>query len=240
VIKIFKKILVITITALGVGIIGFFIWAENPLGPMKIVDEIVDKSNIQFVEEKEFYKIGDMNKVGLIYYPGARVHPKSYLPMGIEISKSGITTFISKMSLNFAVFSPNKALDIIKSFPEIERWFIAGHSLGGAMAAKVVYENPEMFEGLILNASYPAENNSLKDRNIKVLSIYAEKDGLATKEKIDNSRDFLPQDTEYVLIEGGNHAQFGYYGPQNGDLEAEISRKQQIEIVVKKITEFIK
>jgi hypothetical protein len=156
VIKIFKKILVITITALDVGIIGFFIWAENPLGPM----EIVDKSNIQVVEEKEFYKIGDMNKVGLIYYPGARVHPKSYLPMGIEISKSGITTFISKMSLNFAVFSPNKALDIIKSFPEIERWFIAVHSLGGAMAAKVIYENPEMFEGLILNASYPAENNS--------------------------------------------------------------------------------
>ena len=235
-----KNILLVAGLGISIGIIGFLIWASNPLGPMDIVDEIINQSETKVIEDKEFYRIGEMSKTGLIYYPGARVHPKSYIPLGIDLAGEEITTFISKMSLNFAVFSPNKALEIIRNNPEIKEWFIAGHSLGGAMAAKVVYENPGRFKGLILNASYPAENNSLKDKNIKVLSIYAEKDGLATVDKIDNSKNYLPSDTEFVFIEGGNHAQFGYYGPQNGDLEAEISRKEQFEIVVKEITEFIK
>jgi pimeloyl-ACP methyl ester carboxylesterase len=144
------------------------------------------------------------------------------------------------MSFNFAVFSPNKALEIIRNNQDIDKWFIAGHSLGGAMAARVVYENPGIFEGLILNASYPAENNSLEDKDVRVLSIYAEYDGLATIEKIDNSRDFLPTDTKYVLIEGGNHAQFGYYGSQNGDLEADISREEQRDIIAREMINFIK
>jgi hypothetical protein len=36
------------------------------------------------------------------------------------------------MPLNLAVFSPNKADEVITDFPEIEEWYIAGHSLGGA------------------------------------------------------------------------------------------------------------
>jgi dienelactone hydrolase len=235
-----KKILLLTGVALGIGIFGFLIWSDNPLGPMEVVDEIINSSNIEVVEENETYKIGEGNEVGLIYYPGARVDPKSYVPLAIDISKENITTFIPKMSFNFAVFSPNKALEIIRNNQDIDKWFIAGHSLGGAMAARVVYENPGIFEGLILNASYPAENNSLEDKDVRVLSIYAEYDGLATIEKIDNSRDFLPTDTKYVLIEGGNHAQFGYYGPQNGDLEAEISREKQMEIIAREMIDFIK
>jgi hypothetical protein len=235
-----KKILLLTGVALGIGIFGFLIWSDNPLGPMEVVDEIINSSNIEVVEENETYKIGEGNEVGLIYYPGARVDPKSYVPLAIDISKENITTFIPKMSFNFAVFSPNKALEIIRNNQDIDKWFIAGHSLGGAMAARVVYENPGIFEGLILNASYPAENNSLEDKDVRVLSIYAEYDGLATIEKIDNSRDFLPTDTKYVLIEGGNHAQFGYYGPQNGDLEADISREKQMEIIAREMIDFIK
>jgi dienelactone hydrolase len=235
-----KKILLLTGVALGIGIFGFLIWSDNPLGPMEVVDEIINSSNIEVVEENETYKIGEGNEVGLIYYPGARVDPKSYVPLAIDISKENITTFIPKMSFNFAVFSPNKALEIIRNNQDIDKWFIAGHSLGGAMAARVVYENPGIFEGLILNASYPAENNSLEDKDVRVLSIYAEYDGLATIEKIDNSRDFLPTDTKYVLIEGGNHAQFGYYGSQNGDLEADISREEQRDIIAREMINFIK
>jgi hypothetical protein len=35
-----------------------------------------------------------------------------------------------------------------------------------------------------------------------------------------------------VLIEGGNHSQFGYYGVQLGDNSAGISREQQQELTV--------
>jgi hypothetical protein len=95
------------------------------------------------------------------------------------------------------------------------------------MSAKYAYDNPEAVDGLALWAAYPASNNSLADRNIKVASISASNDGLATPDKIDASRPLLPSSTQWLQIQGGNHAGFGYYGPQNGDGRATITREDQ-------------
>ena len=111
--------------------------------------------------------------------------------------------------------------------PEITRWAIGGHSLGGAMSAAYIFNNPNAVEGLALWAAYPAGNNSLANRDIAVTSISASNDGLATPAKIEASRALLPPGTAWVVIEGGNHAGFGYYGPQNGDGAATISRAEQ-------------
>ena len=43
-----------------------------------------------------------------------------------------------------------------------------------------------------------------------------------------------------VIIEGGNHAQFGNYGKQKGDPDATISAEEQQTIAVNAIVEFIK
>ena len=46
--------------------------------------------------------------------------------------------------------------------------------------------------------------------------------------------------TENVVeIEGGNHAQFGNYGPQKGDLPATISAEEQQAQAVEAISDFI-
>lgn len=42
-----------------------------------------------------------------------------------------------------------------------------------------------------------------------------------------------------VVIEGGNHAQFGNYGKQKGDPDATISSEEQQNITVKAIKEFL-
>jgi hypothetical protein len=42
----------------------------------------------------------------------------------------------------------------------------------------------------------------------------------------------LPEDTKEIIISGGNHAYYGYYGQQEGDGEATITREAQIEAVV--------
>jgi hypothetical protein len=65
-----------------------------------------------------------------------------------------------------------------------------------------------------------------------IASIYASNDGLATMADIDASRPLLPPDTRWLEIAGGNHAQFGWYGPQSGDGEAAISRAEQQAQVV--------
>jgi DNA-directed RNA polymerase omega subunit len=42
----------------------------------------------------------------------------------------------------------------------------------------------------------------------------------------------LPPGTRFIPIEGGNHAQFGWYGDQNGDNPATISRAEQQKLTV--------
>jgi len=49
----------------------------------------------------------------------------------------------------------------------------------------------------------------------------------------------MPQNTRYVKIEGGNHAQFGWYGSQRGDNEARITREEQQRIVVEETVGFL-
>ena len=65
-----------------------------------------------------------------------------------------------------------------------------------------------------------------------ITSIFGTLDGLATVEKIDTSRPLLPAQTLFVAMDGGNHAQFGWYGDQPGDNPATLSREaQQAQIV---------
>jgi pimeloyl-ACP methyl ester carboxylesterase len=144
------------------------------------------------------------------------------------------------MPLSLAVLAPGSAAEVIASRPEIQIWAIGGHSLGGAMAANFAYQNPGAVQGLVLWAAYPAASNNLSDRDLKVISIFASLDGLATRDKIDASRALLPTDTRWVEISGGNHAQFGSYGLQPGDGQAEISPEEQLRQVSAATVAFLK
>jgi pimeloyl-ACP methyl ester carboxylesterase len=121
----------------------------------------------------------------------------------------------------------NKADEVIAAYPEIKHWIIGGHSLGGSMAAEYVKGHPSTVEGMAFMAAYPADSTNLSTLPIKVVSIHGSNDGLATDAKIQNSLKNLPADTKVVLIEGGNHAQYGNYGPQAGDGQATIGAEQQ-------------
>jgi pimeloyl-ACP methyl ester carboxylesterase len=139
------------------------------------------------------------------------------------------------MPLSLAVFNPNAAADVIAAHSEVTTWVIGGHSLGGAMAANYVYNHPGQVDGLVLWASYPAENNSLADQDsLPVLDVYGTEDGQADELAAAAVR--LPSETFWVVLEGGNHAQFGWYGRQSGDGEATISREEQQAQVVQATT----
>jgi hypothetical protein len=200
------------------------------------------------------------SSTGIIFYPGGLVEPEAYIPSAWEIAEaSQAMVVIVSMPLDLAVLAPKRGLKIPEMFPEIEKWYIAGHSLGGAMAASLITEPPAVtdmdnvddvksrdyrntdyyFSGLILMGAYPANSNSLNSSRVPVLSIYSEFDGLATMQKIDEKRFLLPPTTRYFYIAGGNHAQFGSYGPQKDDGVAAISPQEQWEIVGTAIADFI-
>jgi cell division inhibitor SulA len=50
----------------------------------------------------------------------------------------------------------------------------------------------------------------------------------------------LPETAVKALILGGNHAQFGWYGNQEGDNQASISREAQQEQAVKACLDLLK
>lgn len=229
-----KWLWIIPIGAL-VLILGFVIWALTPLGPMpEAVDALQSDSLVQVKEDGwiSFEPVNRSADTGLIIYPGGRVDPRSYAPTARAIAEQGYPVVIATMPLNLAVFNPGRAEDIIAEYPGITTWALAGHSLGGAMAANFIASNTEAVDGLALWASYPAEGDSLADANLEALSLYATLDGLTSLYEIEDSRRLLPEDTQFTAIDGGNHGQFGWYGEQPGDNPATISREQQqFEIV---------
>jgi hypothetical protein len=164
---------------------------------------------------------------GLIFYPGGRIDPRAYAPAARSVAAAGHLAVIVPMPLRLAVLGPNRAARVIKAFPEIERWAVGGHSLGGAMAARFAARHPGEVSGLVLWGSYPAEGDSLASSGLMVVSVYGTKDRLATLEEIEASRQLLPPDTQWVAIEGGNHSGFGWYGPQVGDGSATIEPEEQ-------------
>ena len=194
------------------------------------------------VEENDwvsFSPVGQTPTTGFIFYPGGSVAYEAYAPTLNAIAAQGFLVVDVPMPFSLAVFGINKAADVIAAYPEIEHWVIGGHSLGGSMAARFISGNPGMVEGIVMWASYPSDSDPLQNAGIRALSIYGTLDGLATPKNIANSMAVMPADTIWAPIEGGNHAQFGFYGPQNGDNPAEISRDEQQAKIVTTTVRFL-
>jgi predicted alpha/beta-hydrolase family hydrolase len=226
--RVAKWVLVGVVVTVLLALAGFAIWAYTPLGPMPEALTALSSDEQIRVETGPWLTFRPTNTQpdkGLILYPGGRVDYRSYAPLAREIARQGYTVVIVPMPFNLAVFGAGRADDVIAAHPEIKTWAIGGHSLGGAMAANYVYSHPDAVSGLALMAAYPAENNSLADRNLDVLSIYGTEDGAV--ERLEASHSLLPPGTEWMAIEGGNHAGFGWYGSQPGDGVATISREEQ-------------
>lgn len=231
-----RRILIILLVAVVVAIAGFVGWALWVPAPMpEALAALESDTQVQVTTDGwlVFEPITQPVTSGLILYPGGRVDARAYAPAARAIAAAGHRVVITPMPLNLAVFAPGRAQEVIDAYANVTDWAIGGHSLGGAMAANFVHANPAAVDALVLWASYPAANNSLADRaDLGVTSIYGTLDGLATVDKIEASLALLPPDARFVPIEGGNHAQFGWYGEQAGDNPATISRaEQQAQIV---------
>jgi predicted alpha/beta-hydrolase family hydrolase len=215
--------------------LGFVIWALTPLGPMpEAVAALETDEHVTVVQNDVilFRPNETSPTVGLVFYPGARVDPVSYAPAMHTLAAQGFLVAIARMPLNLAVLDSDRAADVIADFPEIRRWVVGGHSLGGAMAAAFVASDQAAVDGLVLWAAYPSSGDDLATWGGRVTSVSGTNDGLATPDDIAGSKPLLPADTEFVVVDGGNHAQFGWYGEQRGDGVATISREDQQSQIV--------
>ena len=163
----------------------------------------------------------------IIFYPGAKVEAEAYLPLLDQIRQIGITCILVDMPFHMAIFDSDAAEDVMTQFPEIEHWYLAGHSMGGAMASKFAAEHPNEVNGLILMGAY-------------IYGDYPDEDTLTIYGSLNQSvEDHIDYTENIVEIEGGNHAQFGNYGLQKGDPLAEISAEEQQKQTVEAIEAFL-
>ncbi|MGD8402630.1 MAG: alpha/beta hydrolase [Anaerolineales bacterium] len=237
----FRYVLIGLAAILLLAVGGFVVWAANPLGPEEQALVALESDELVSVSRGEFivFKPTDIDpETGLIFYPGGRVDYRSYAPALREIAADGYLVVLIPAPLNLMVFAPDKADEVIPQYPHVVHWAVGGHSLGGAMAAQYAGGHVDKVEGLLLWASYPASNNDLSESGLKVLSIYGTLD-MGGMQPFDDSRALLPANTTWLVIEGGNHAQFGDYGSQPGDNPATISAADQQAQVVSATVEFL-
>jgi len=180
---------------------------------------------------------GPGNNSALVFYPGAKVEAAAYAPLMDQIAEQGTDCFLCDMPLNFALFDKDRA-NSIKTDDEYsyEKWFVGGHSLGGAAAAMLAEEEGKQWSGLVLLAAYPT--GKIEE---PILSVYGSNDGVLNMDnyKKATTNDYWPPETTELVIEGGNHALFGDYGAQKGDGNATITAAQQQKQTADAITLFI-
>lgn len=217
-------------------------------------------SNVDQTVEKKYILIepqAEITSTCFIFYPGGLVEPAAYVSLLQNIAEAGHRVIILKATADLAIFNINRASKIVEDFPEVEHWIIGGHSLGGVVAIKAILKDLETYSGLVLLASYPSDKDDLSDWDGAVLSISAENDLLTSASDIKNTESLLPESfylktfaefpitstenrTIYYEIAGGNHAQFGDYGPQKDDGESNITMDEQHTEIISLMKLFFK
>jgi dienelactone hydrolase len=227
---------VAVLLVLGLGAMAVYVSDFSRAGEEAVT--VMADSSLTVTEYDGFAAFGNTeSETGFIFYPGGKVEYTAYAPLIQEVAQGDIFCVIPEMPFNLAVFDSKAAKEMMKQFPDIQNWYIGGHSLGGAMAADYAGRNPDQFKGLILLAAYSASD--ISDTGLRVLSIYGSEDGVLNREKYKECFGFLPADCTELSIEGGNHAQFGDYGLQDGDNAATITPEEQWRITSEEILRFI-
>lgn len=176
-------------------------------------------------------------KVAFVFYPGGLVRPQSYEWLGRALSAYGVETWIPVMPFDLAVTGIDRADAILGQVGDVPV-VIGGHSLGGAMAADYASKHADNLDGLVLCAAYPAGNVTVA-ASWPVLSLRAERDGVAAAADVQGGLDRLPAGSKLVTIDGAVHAFFGRYGPQQGDGTPTVSRSDAEKAIVAAIAAYL-
>ena len=210
-------------------LVGVFFWYVSDYYRAEDValEVMAQDSTIEVQDNLTILSPSYPTDTAIIFYPGAKVEAEAYLPLLDRIRQTGITCILVHMPFHMAIFDANAAEEVMARFPEYQHWYMAGHSMGGAMASQFAAEHPDQVDGLILMGAY-------------IYGDYPDEDTLTIYGSLNQSvEDNINYTENIVEIEGGNHAQFGNYGPQKGDLPATISAEEQQKQTVEAIEAFL-
>lgn len=187
----------------------------------------------------------DPASAAIVFLPGGGVDPNAYTPLVRAIAEHGVP--IALVQLPWRMAFSESAKD--ETWSRVERarthlgvsrpLILAGHSRGAALTATFASAHSSTLSGLIMIGTTHPRDHNLSSLQIPALKIAATRDCVAAVEASRANAHNLPSSTTWVVIDGGNHAQFGYYGTQLGDCSAEISREDQQDQTLKAILSWL-
>jgi predicted alpha/beta-hydrolase family hydrolase len=177
---------------------------------------------------------------GIAFYGGARIDPRAYAPLARELAADGNLVALMQPKSNMPILEPDVMDKAIRAHPEITEWLLIGHSMGGTAAAMYAEKNPGKLAALIFLAGYPATTTRLEKADLPVLMIAGSRDPLSRPERMQQARKNLPPSAQLMVVNGGNHAQFGSYTGQTRDFRPLITEEAQQKETLKLIRQFLK
>lgn len=211
--------------ALALATVSVLAWSRPlPAAPLALT-AMRSSTDVRVADRLTWYELQPQRKnagghtikptIGLVFYPGARVDARAYANILRPVAAAGFLVVVLKEPFGIGLIHVNHAEQAITVHSEIKSWAVGGHSLGGVAASTFADSHAPSVKALVLYASYPA--SKLQRSDLRVLSVSAGDDGLATPAKITASKADLPRTTRYVVVAGAVHSFFGDYGVQPGD-----------------------
>ena len=199
--------------------------------------ETIDIST-RYPTDAIIYKpVGIEPTVGVVFYAGNPVDYRDYGTLLTAIASAGYLVISPEFPLDTAALNVIAGEEYMKQYPDIQEWFLAGHSHGGGVSTVELALRPNLFKGLILIDSIIGV--PVTQEGFPVLTFHATEDlAVPGYQHSILMAELAAADTTEVVIEGGNHAQFGDYGIQFNDGVAKISKEEQLDITIREILKF--
>ncbi|MEO8475140.1 MAG: alpha/beta family hydrolase [Chryseolinea sp.] len=222
-------------------VVVFFVWNWTTFQSRNLPKDTFENSELVTVTQSDdfitFQSDAAKSGINVIFFQGGLTDPKAYAPLCKKIAENGFTCHLIKMDCRLPQYDYRKALTLFDS--KNKNYVIAGHSQGAKMAAQLVFENPGRFKGLFLMGTSHPRDIDLSNLTIPTIKLYAENDGLASVSEVMENKGKLPKNARLILIEGGNHSQFGYLGKLFMDNSADITLEQQQQETFENLINFL-
>jgi hypothetical protein len=214
-----------------VAVLAYAAWLRPFAAEPVAVAATASSATVEVVDGRTTWELrprGRPADVGVAFFPGALVDPRAYLAVLRPLAERGRLVVVIKPPFGVALLSTaDAALD---AHPEVTRWAVGGHSLGGVAATTQAASGDQRVLGVFFWASYP--DRDLSRTPLAAASITGERDAVINPARAAGARTQLPAGTEFTVVPGAVHAFFGDYGPQDGDGTPGTSRTEaQREIV---------
>ncbi|MCD8145973.1 MAG: alpha/beta hydrolase [Clostridiales bacterium] len=185
---------------------------------------------------KDCYFHGESN-VGFLIFSGAKTDDRAYAYLAKLLHEKGHTVIIPRQRFHMSAFGTKHGLEIMDSNPQIKKWILIGHSLGGMPVSRIAASRSDELIGVAFLATFASID--LSGLDLAAIRITAEHDGVMNNDTMDTYNGNLPKNAANIMLEGANHQGFAAYRSTSGrDGKASISWQEQNEQTIQLILTF--